>query len=303
MTVHQPVMLREVLHHLAPQAGDRIVDGTFGGGGYTRAILQAAPCTVLGLDKDAGAIERGRDLQASSNGRLQLTHSNFKDVASAIQPLGWSRINGMVLDLGLSSDQLDSPQRGFSFRFDAPLDMRLDTSQGISAAQLLAQTDERELARIIFTYGEETRARQIARRIVETRYKNPITTTGALAALVRGVIGSARGAIDPATKTFQALRIAVNDELGSLEQGLAALPSLLSHGARLVVVAFHSLEDRLVKNFFRSHLAPKKTAPTLPCFSTITKKPLSATSEEVRHNPRARSAKLRAGVWLLPEAG
>ena len=294
---HVPVMLREVLEALSPTNGESYVDGTFGGGGYSRAILEAADCRVLGIDRDPDAIARGRKLVDAFGGRLTLGQGEFSRMDEFSGPT-----DGVVLDLGVSSFQFDEPARGFSFREDGPLDMRMSRS-GISAADVVNGADERTLAQIIARYGEEKNARRIARAIIAAR---PIAGTAQLAKIVADAQGPAalRHAIHPATRTFQALRIHVNDELGELERGLeAALKILKAHG-RLVVVSFHSLEDRIVKRFLtqRSTQAPRASrhappgAAARPLFELMTS--LTPSEAEVAANPRARSARLRAGVKL-----
>ena len=298
MSGHRPVMLDEVLAMLAPKDGEHYVDGTFGGGGYSRAILEAADCRVLGIDRDPDAIARGQALVQQFAGRLTLVHGPFSQLGDY---LDGSTTDGVVLDLGVSSFQFDEPARGFSFREDGPVDMRM-SREGLSAADFVNTADEFEIARVIFQLGEERNSRRIARAIVANR---PITGTAALAQIVTEAQGPAaqRLAIHPATRTFQALRIHVNDELGELERGLdAAEQALASHG-RLVVVAFHSLEDRIVKRFLtaRSAKTPNASrhAPVTrrehpEGFRLLTNRPLAPTQREIDLNPRARSARLRA---------
>jgi 16S rRNA (cytosine1402-N4)-methyltransferase len=299
MSGHLPVMLNEILAALEPRDGGRYVDGTFGGGGYARAILEAADCRVLGIDRDPEAIARGRKLVEQFAGRLTLVEGEFSRMD---QFAGES--DGVVLDLGVSSFQFDTPARGFSFREDGPLDMRMSLS-GESAADVVNSADERSLTLIIARYGEEKNARRIARAIIAAR---PITGTAQLAAIVSEAQGPAalRLAIHPATRTFQALRIHVNDELGELERGLDAALTILKPQGRLVVVSFHSLEDRMVKQFLvgRSTAAPRAsrhapvTAAPKAAFPLLTSRPRTPSETEVVSNPRARSAKLRAGLKL-----
>jgi 16S rRNA (cytosine1402-N4)-methyltransferase len=302
MNGHLPVMLAEVLSMLAPRDGAHYVDGTFGGGGYTRAILEAADCRVLGIDRDPDAIVRGQKLVEHFAGRLTLVQGEFSRLGDY---LDGARTNGVVLDLGVSSFQFDEPARGFSFREDGPLDMRMSRS-GESAADFVNRADEKTLADVIHRLGEERNARRIARAIIA---KRPIATTGQLAQIVSDAQGpaAARLAIHPATRTFQALRIHVNDELGELARGLEAARAALAPQGRLVVVAFHSLEDRIVKQFLtaRSTLAPSgsRHAPETrrahqAAFRLITKSPLMPGVKEVEGNPRARSARLRAAERL-----
>jgi 16S rRNA (cytosine1402-N4)-methyltransferase len=297
MSGHIPVMLAEVLETLQPRNGAHYVDGTFGGGGYSRAILEAADCRVLGIDRDPDAIARGQDLVRRFDGRLTLVEGTFGRMGDFI-----TQTDGVVLDLGVSSFQFDQPERGFSFRTDGPLDMRM-SSTGQSAADFVNSADEAELARVIAEYGEERNARRIARSIVRAR---PLAATAELAALVAEVQGPAalRHAIHPATRTFQALRIHVNDELGELRRGLDAALALLKPQGRLVVVSFHSLEDRIVKQFLgvRSTSAPRASRhapespaarPRLRLIATMAPK-----DDEIARNPRARSARLRAAEKL-----
>ena len=300
MSGHLPVMLNEVLEMLSPRDGARYVDGTFGGGGYASAILEAADCQVLGIDRDPDAIARGQALVKRFGGRLTLVQGEFSRMDEFTR-----ESDGIVLDLGVSSFQFDQPARGFSFREDGPLDMRMSLS-GESAADVVNSADERTLTQIIARYGEEKNARRIARAIIAAR---PITGTAQLAALVSDAQGPAalRLAIHPATRTFQALRIHVNDELGELERGLDAALNILAPHGRLVVVSFHSLEDRMVKHFLsqRSTSAPRASrhAPVSApahkaAFQLLTTRPMIPSAAELASNPRARSAKLRAGLKL-----
>ena len=302
MSGHLPVMLKEVLAMLAPKDGEHYVDGTFGGGGYTRAILEAADCRVLGIDRDPDAIARGQELVARFGGLLTLMQGEFSQVRSL---LGGARTNGIVLDLGVSSFQFDEPARGFSFRADGPLDMRM-SRDGMSAAEFVNTADEPTLTHVIGRLGEEKNARRIARAIIAAR---PLHTTAELAELVTTVQGpaAARFAIHPATRTFQALRIHVNDELGELARGLEASKDALAPEGRLVVVAFHSLEDRIVKQFLsaRSTAAPRASrhAPDMrrnggASFRLLTRRPLTPGDAEIQSNPRARSARLRAAIRI-----
>ncbi len=305
MSGHVPVMLDEVLDILRPRDGARYVDGTFGGGGYSSAILEAADCRVLGIDRDPEAIARGKALVERFAGRLTLVQAEFSRMDEIAGESDAKGIDGVVLDLGVSSFQFDQPARGFSFREDGPLDMRMSLS-GESAADVVNRADERTLAQIIARLGEEKNARRIARAIIAAR---PIDSTARLAAIVSDAQGPAalRLAIHPATRTFQALRIHVNDELGELERGLQAALEILKPEGRLVVVSFHSLEDRMVKHFLsqRSTSAPRASrhAPVAapqhkPAFKLLTTRPLTPSAAELASNPRARSAKLRAGLKL-----
>ena len=305
MSGHTPVMLDEVLQMLAPRDGAHYVDGTFGGGGYASAILEAADCRVLGIDRDPEAIARGEALAQRFGGRLTLVQGEFSRMDEFTRESDAKGIDGVVLDLGVSSFQFDQPARGFSFREDGPLDMRMSLS-GESAADVVNSADERTLTQIIARYGEEKNARRIARAIIAAR---PVTGTAQLAAIVSEAQGPAalRLAIHPATRTFQALRIHVNDELGELERGLDAALNILAPQGRLVVVSFHSLEDRMVKHFLsqRSTSAPRASrhAPVSApahkaAFQLLTTRPLIPSEAELASNPRARSAKLRAGLKL-----
>jgi 16S rRNA (cytosine1402-N4)-methyltransferase len=297
---HVPVLLRQVIDHLAPRDGGVYIDGTFGAGGYTAAILSAAATRVIGIDRDASAIAGGRDLVEASGGRLTLVEGRFADHDVLASGLGVEAVDGVVLDIGVSSMQLDTPGRGFSFRHDGPLDMRMGT-EGPSAADVVASANERDLADIIYNLGEERHSRAVARAIVAARRERPVVTTGALADIVGRVVRSRPGDIHPATRTFQALRLFVNDELGELEGGLVAAERILKPGGRLVVVSFHSLEDRIVKTFLAGrsgagggsrHMPEVK--PQAATFLTLTRRPVMADDAETAENPRARSAKLRA---------
>jgi 16S rRNA (cytosine1402-N4)-methyltransferase len=294
---HVPVLLAEVVAALRPTDGKTYVDGTFGRGGYSRALLEAASCRVVGIDRDPEAVASGAELARRYEGRLEVVEGRFGDMGRI---LGGRKVAGVALDLGVSSPQLDDPARGFSFREDGPLDMRMGRD-GTTAADLVNTAPEAELARLVSEYGEERFARRIARAIVERR---PFATTGALAETVRGAIPVRDpSGLDPATRTFQALRIAVNEELDELDRGLAATEDVLEPGGRLAVVSFHSLEDRRVKDFLRerSGRAPQASrhmpaAPAkAPRFRLVTKKPIGPGEDELRRNPRARSARLRVG--------
>jgi 16S rRNA (cytosine1402-N4)-methyltransferase len=295
---HIPVLGRPALDFLTVKDGGVYIDATFGAGGYTRAILGAANCKVVAIDRDRQAIALGRAL---ANDRLTLVEDRFSNLESIARAAGNESVNGIVLDLGVSSMQLDQPERGFSFRLDGPLDMRM-AATGPSAADVVAAADERDLANIIFLLGEERHSRAVARAIVKARNTAPITSTAALADIVASVVRSRPGDIHPATRTFQALRIFVNDELGELVTALAAAERILKSGGRLVVVSFHSLEDRIVKTFLASRAAAgggSRHAPEVkhaaPSFQVLTKRVVTADGGEIAANPRARSAKLRAG--------
>lgn len=295
---HIPVLLQEVIDNLSCQDGGVFIDGTFGAGGYSRAILKACPKNrVIGFDRDPSAMAAGLGMEADFNGRFSFIHDCFSNMASHID----EPVDGIVLDLGVSSMQIDQPDRGFSFRFDGPLDMRMGQA-GRSAKDFVNSLSEKELADLIFTYGEEKASRRIAAAIVRARMLQPIVTTGQLADIIHQVMPRPKDGSDSAMRTFQALRIYVNDELGELERALDASVHLLKPGGRLVVVSFHSLEDRLVKNFLikntSAHVHQNRYAPAAETdkglFSILTKKPICAGTAELERNPRAHSAKLRA---------
>jgi 16S rRNA (cytosine1402-N4)-methyltransferase len=298
--LHVPVLLRQTIDYLAPRQGGIYIDGTFGAGGHATAILNAADTRVIGIDRDATAIASGRTQVEASGSRLTLIEGRFATLDTIASGLGVGATDGVLLDLGVSSMQLDTPERGFSFRHDGPLDMRMGRD-GPSAADVVAAASERDLADIIFDLGEERHARAVARAIVAARRRRPIVTTGALAAIVGHVVHDRSGDIHPATRTFQALRLFVNDELRELEQGLAAAERILKPGGRLVVISFHSLEDRIVKTFLAIRSRPAGGSRHLPekrpeaaTFRVLTRRPVTPDAAELRENPRARSAKLRA---------
>lgn len=306
---HQPVMLAESLNLLQVRPGGRYIDATFGGGGHTRAILEASSPDgrVLALDADPAAVARAEALAEEVGPRLTVRHGNFAQIARLARAAGFDAVDGVLMDLGFSSFQIDEPSRGFSFQRPGPLDMRFDPTTAPSAREIVNTWDEADLSRIIFEYGEEPKARRIARAIVAARCERPIETTDHLAAIVEQAVGGRRGrAIHPATRTFQALRIAVNRELEVLEQGLAGALDVLAPGGRLVVIAFHSLEDRIVKQYFRTEardcICPPET-PVCVCghrarLRVVTPKPLRPTEAEQALNPRSRSARLRAAERL-----
>jgi 16S rRNA (cytosine1402-N4)-methyltransferase len=301
---HVPVLLAEAMEALDPRAGGLYVDGTFGAGGYSRALLDRG-ARVIALDRDPSAIRAGEKLKASSGGRLELVEARFGELDEAVKRLGVDAVDGIVLDIGVSSMQLDEAARGFSLRFDAPLDMRMGGS-GRSAADILRDEDEATIADILFHYGEERASRRIARAIVADRETKPYTSTLELAGMIARVAPARRGELThPATRAFQALRIAVNDELGELVHGLSAAERLLMPGGRLVVVTFHSLEDRIVKQFLAtrsgrgraaSRRLPGEPAEAEPTFEVRRGQPIEASEAEISANPRSRSAKLRFGV-------
>ena len=301
--MHIPVLLPEMLHALAPRGGATYLDATFGGGGYASAILAAADCTLWAIDRDPDAIARGAALAERFPGRLHLLHGSFAGMLALLADRGVDRLDGVVMDLGLSSFQIDDPARGFSFRADGPLDMRMDRA-GPTAADLVATLGEAELADTLYDLGEERLSRRIARAIVQARADAPVTTTGQLAAIIRRVVPKDASGIDPATRSFQALRIRVNDELGQVERALAQAAALLAPGGRLVVVSFHSGEDRLVKRFMAEAAgrgpAPSRHDPrglanrARAGFRLQSARAVRPGDDEIARNPRARSARLRA---------
>lgn len=309
---HVPVMLDEVLDFLSPQENKIYVDCTFGNGGYSEAILKSSSCTLYSIDRDPSVVDRAEELSQNYKNRFHFMAGTFGNIQSLLQERNISKIDGMVLDIGVSSMQLDQAERGFSFKKDGPLDMRMG-DEGPNAADLVNTLPEEELADIIYKYGEERKSRHIAKKIVERRKEEPFQTTLDLAETVKSCFPKfTKSKIDPATRTFQALRIAVNDELGELERALEASIPLLNDGGRLVVVTFHSLEDSIVKSFFKKNALPKRKRnkyaeyslqsndedPTDKFFETLTKKPSIASDAEQAQNPRARSAKLRAAIRL-----
>jgi len=318
---HIPVMLEEVLNFLQPKTNGYYIDGTLGGGGHAEAILERSSPggKVLGIDTDELALERveKRLAGAVQNGRLVLVHGNFAELARIVDEAGFvSSVDGILLDLGFSSFQMDDPERGFSFSADGPLDMRLDQSQELTAADLVNNASEQELADIFWRYGDETRSRQIAWRIVRERARGPITRTSQLARLAAAGVPYKPGMIHPATRAFQALRIAVNSELKRLEEVLPQIVEVLRRGktantggdgGRMVVISFHSLEDRLVKLFIRREAMDCICPPGIPVcvcnhkasLRILTPKPVTPTKQEVIDNPRARSAKLRAAEIVV----
>jgi 16S rRNA (cytosine1402-N4)-methyltransferase len=302
-TPHVPVLLGEVCEALNARRGGVFVDGTFGAGGYSRAILEIhAANRVIAIDRDPDAIAAGAAIAAHADGRLTLVPGRFGDLEGIVHDQRSESVDGVVLDIGVSSMQLDQAERGFSFRHDGPLDMRMERD-GLSAADIVNEAPEAELADIFYHYGEERRARAVARSIIEARRKSPFETTGQLAELVASLIWQEPGGLHPATRVFQALRIAVNDELGELVRALHAAERVLAPGGRLVVVTFHSLEDRIVKQFFAARTGRAQggsrhlptAAAVQPSFLAVTRGPVVAGPAETAANPRSRSAKLRAG--------
>ena len=286
--MHEPVMVAEVLEHLAPARGGTFVDCTVGYGGHTRALLDAGATRVIGFDRDPSALTEARTALTGYGTRVTLLHTDYRRLDDALDAQGVGPVDGLLADLGVSSMQLDSPGRGFSFRRDEPLDMRMDTSSGATAAEMIAAADEQALADVIYEFGEERHARRVARAIVAARRDAPIDTTGRFADIVRRAIprkGYSR--IDPATRTFQAIRIWVNRELEGLDEFLARAAGRLDEGGRLAVITFHSLEDRIVKHTFRALQSEGR-------LTVRTKRPDVPAEAEIERNPRARSAKLRA---------
>jgi 16S rRNA (cytosine1402-N4)-methyltransferase len=297
---HIPVLGRQAVEMLSPRDGGMYVDATFGGGGYSRAILDTAGARIIGIDRDRSAIAGGFDLVDRSDGRLTLVEDKFSNLAGICAAQGIEAVDGVVMDVGVSSMQLDDAERGFSFRLGGPLDMRMG-HDGPTAADVIARASEADLANIIYIFGEERHSRGVARAIVAARKEAPIATTRALADIVSRVVRSKPGEIHPATRTFQALRIFVNEELDELHLALSAAERVLKPGGRLAVVSFHSLEDRIVKNFLGErakagggsrHLP--EVAQAAPSFHILTKRPVTPDDGEISANPRARSAKLRA---------
>jgi 16S rRNA (cytosine1402-N4)-methyltransferase len=299
---HMPVMAATVVGILTPRDAAVYVDATFGVGGYSRALLEAANCLVVAIDRDPEAVRRGRELARAYPGRLQILEGDFTDMERLLRAAGTGPVAGLAFDLGVSSPQLDTAARGFSFRLDGPLDMRM-SGHGRTAADLVATLSEAALAALIHDFGEERHARRIARAIVAARRQKPIRRTLELADIVRAATPRSEPGLDPATRTFQALRIAVNDELGELDRGLEAAERVLTAGGRLAVVSFHSLEDRRVKEFLRrcSEAAPARSrhepappASAPPSFRLLHRRALKPSPDEIARNPRARSARLRA---------
>ncbi|HKY54693.1 MAG TPA: 16S rRNA (cytosine(1402)-N(4))-methyltransferase RsmH [Anaerolineales bacterium] len=297
---HQPVLYKEIIHALQPHAGGRYVDGTLGAGGHARGILEASvpDGQLLGLDVDPQALALARKILAPYEQRIHLVQASYTSLSDQLVRLGWDKVDGVVLDLGASSMQFDTPERGFSFAHDAPLDMRFGPSMLKTAADLVNELSERELADLIYRYGEERDSRKIARAIVKAR---PLHTTRELAAVIEAVSPRRGDRIHPATRTFQALRIAVNEELASIEAVLPQAVASLKSGGRLAVISFHSLEDRIVKDFFREQSKDLVNPPYEQIYQEerkatlkeVNRKPITPSDEEIKSNPRARSAKLR----------
>ena len=297
---HKPVLYQEIIHALQPRSGGRYVDGTLGAGGHARGILEA--CTpdglLLGLDVDPQALALARETLAPYEGRIHLVQASHITLSEQLKSLGWDSIDGIVLDLGASSMQFDNPERGFSFMQDGPLDMRFGINATMSAEEIVNTFDEKELADIIFRYGEDRDSRKIAKAIIANR---PVHTTGELASFIEKASPRRGDRIHPATQTFQALRIAVNDELAAVEKTLPQAVASLNVGGRAAIISFHSLEDRIVKEYFREQSKDKVNPPYEKIYEVerkavvklINKKPILPSDEEIKENPRARSAKLR----------
>ncbi len=287
--MHQPVLIKEIVEFLDPHSGGLYVDGSLGAGGYAEAILEVSSPDgrLLGFDLDEDSISRTLARLQTYGERLQCWHAGYHQAVGLLQSIGIEQVDGIVIDLGLSSDQLEDTNRGFSFRYSSPLDMRFDRSQGKSAEDLLNDLSQIELEQIISEFGEEPKARKIAQRLKESVERGALTNTHELSDIVLKSVGRKRGKIHPATRVFQALRIAVNDELGNLRRGLEELPGLLNQHGRLCVVSYHSLEDRLVKSIF------KDLARHVEKWRVVTRSPLRPSLEETRTNPRSRSAKMR----------
>jgi len=326
---HTPVLPAETIDGLRVRQGADYVDGTLGGGGHTAGLLAAGAGRVLGIDRDPAALQAAAARLGAERERVTLAHGDFRDIGVIARDHGFSEVAGVLLDIGVSSHQLDAAERGFSFNMDAPLDMRMDPTSGRTAADLVNEMPEDELADVIYRYGEERASRRVARRIAERRRTAPITTTVELAELVKRAVGGKHTGIHPATRTFQALRIAVNDELGALQEALPAATEILAPGGRLAVITFHSLEDRIAKQFMHRetaicllpprtfaeacpHLSERGAGPR-PCIyigardcdyaprlSPVTSKPITASQAEITANPRSRSAKLRIAERLGP---
>lgn len=305
--MHKPVMLKEVLEHISPKDGEVYVDGTFGAGGYTRALLESSDCKVYAIDRDPDVKETADKLMQEFPGRIEFIQGCFGDMASLLKGVGVDKVDGIVLDVGVSSMQIDRAERGFSFMRDGDLDMRMGKS-GMSAADFVNTAKEEEIADVIYQYGGERKSRRVAAAIVRARAVELIKTTLQLANIVRSVVHKAKDQIDPATRTFQAIRIRVNDEIGELQRALDGAEKILAKGGRLVVVSFHSLEDAVVKDFINdksgksegiSRHLPQIDNKKDVSFGILSRKAVKPSDEEIRENVRARSAKLRAAVKIL----
>lgn len=309
-TSHTPVMLKEVLEQLQAKSGDIYVDGTFGAGGYSKAILNSANCILYCIDQDPAVAEFANKLKKEYGSRFKFIAGNFSELNELMSSQNIMRVDGIVLDLGVSSMQLETPDRGFSFMHNGRLDMRMSKT-GSDAYNFINKSTEEEIANVIYNYGGETKSRRIAKRIIEKRRISPIETTLELADIVRSVVKKGKSKIDPATRTFQAIRISVNDELASLQSALLASERLLNNNGKLIVVSFHSLEDAIVKEFINERAKPKQSGSRyLPCVTNTEFKPtfkwkvnktIVASEEEIKTNPRSRSAKLRVAIRINQE--
>ncbi|MBT4879945.1 MAG: 16S rRNA (cytosine(1402)-N(4))-methyltransferase RsmH [Alphaproteobacteria bacterium] len=303
---HIPVLLNEIIESIAPEDGKTYVDGTFGAGSYSRSILNAAKCTVWAIDRDKDAIKRSASLKKEFPQRFKFLLGKFGDMEQLLKENGAKEINGIALDLGVSSFQIDEAERGFSFQKDGPLDMRMGESSE-TAADALATLGETEIADILYKFGDERKSRPIARAIVRERAKTPITTTRQLAEIVRRIIPAKKGQIDPATRTFQAIRIYINDEMGELQRALESAENILAPGGKLAVVSFHSIEDRCVKHFLKNRSEHKGLSRYVPeaeeghkTFKLLTRKAITPSQSEISQNPRSRSARLRVAERIFP---
>ena len=306
---HIPVMLSEVLSFLDPKANETYVDGTFGLGGYSAAILKKSKAKVIAIDRDIEVEEIAKKLEKEFKGRFQFIRSNFSEIETTLLDRKIVETQGVIFDLGVSSPQIDNAERGFSFQKEGPLDMRMEKT-GFSAFDVVNTATEEMLADIFYHYGDETKSRRIARAILKARLQNPLTTTSDLVRVVHAVMGAKSGKIDSATRVFQALRIYVNDEIGSLKKGLEGALKVLSPGGRLIIVTFHSLEDRIVKEFFNLHSGKSKNSYSRhsplpseslchPILRLLTPKAIKPQESEISQNPRARSAKLRVALRTM----
>lgn len=306
--MHTPVLIKEVIELLAPKAGEVYMDATFGAGGYSREILKSSGCTLLAIDRDKSVLPTAKVLKSEFKDRFMFTSGEFANIREVALANNLQEVDGIVFDIGVSSMQIDQKDRGFSFMHDGKLDMRMDQASGLDAGYIVNNYSERDLADIIFKYGDERKSYAIAKAILQARVEAAITTTGQLAKIIRGAVGRYNDKIDPATRTFQALRIVVNDELGQLENGLKQAVEMVKIGGRIVIVTFHSGEDVIVKNYFRKllgkipnanrHLPFFENNDEVIAFAPLHKGVITATYEEVERNPRSRSAKLRGIVRI-----
>lgn len=303
--MHVPVLLNEVLQYLEPKDGEVYVDATFGAGGYTKAILDSANCKVFAIDRDVAAIESTKEVKAKYGERFEFLRGNFSQVKELLAEKNVTEINGIVFDLGVSSMQLDQMERGFSFDSDARLDMRMDQEASLSAYEVINELEEAEIAKIIKDYSDERYAKVIAKKVLKRREEKPVTSCGELAGIVRSCYGSKYQKIDPATRTFQAIRIYVNQELHEISLALNEVKDVLQENGRLIVVSFHSLEDSIVKSFLKkeagiaktfSRYEPETTEGVEVNFKILNKSAIKPTDEEVKNNVRSRSSKMRVAI-------